>query len=345
MTQTLAIDCMGGDSGCAVTVPAAGRFLKQHAKTHPQLRLILCGDEKQITPPRSALHLVKDPRIEIRHTDEFITMDDSLETALRKKRKSSLHLALHAVKDGAADACISAGNTGALMAVSRYVLKTLAMLERPALCALLPNQSGKPTYVLDLGANIDCNADQLHQFAIMGSVFAGVGENIAPRVGLMNVGTEEIKGGEQIKAAFQLLQNEHERGEIVFVGYVEGNDIFEGTVDVVVCDGFAGNVALKAVEGLGSMVKGIISKELRRNPLTILGSLLAFGGLRSIKNQLSPSRYNGACLLGLKGLVYKSHGSTSILGFENALIRAHSAVERGLMQKMTLEMEKIFVRR
>jgi glycerol-3-phosphate acyltransferase PlsX len=239
-----------------------------------------------------------------------------------------MRVAIEQVRSGAAQACVSAGNTGALMAVSRYVLKTMSGVDRPAICSILPNQKNGPTYMLDLGANVDCEPHHLHQFAIMGSVLVSAMENIErPTIGLLNVGTEDIKGNEVVKLTAKLLQADHERGALNFYGNVEGNDIFKGTTDIVVCDGFVGNVTLKAIEGLARFVKDVLTSEFKRNPITMLGALIARGALKAITNRLNPSRYNGASLLGLRGLVIKSHGGADAYSFEWALRRAYEAAK------------------
>lgn len=332
MTITLSIDCMGGDHGCSVTIPAAISFL-QH---EPGAALILVGIEADI---RAELHKLKadaHPRITVQHASEVVEMDDAIEIALRRKKDSSMRVAIEAVKSGAAQACVSAGNTGALMAVSRYVLKTMPGVDRPAICSILPNQKGEPTYMLDLGANVDCEAEHLHQFAVMGSVlFSAIEGTKRPTIGLLNVGTEDIKGNEVVKATAKLLHADNARGLLNFHGNVEGNDIFKGTVNVVVCDGFVGNVTLKAVEGLGRFMKDVLNTEFRRNPLTMLGALIAKGALRQIKDRFNPSRYNGASLLGLRGLVFKSHGGADAYSYEWAIKRAFDAAKYNVQEQLS----------
>lgn len=331
MTITISIDCMGGDHGPAVTVPAALSFLKQH----PDTKLILVGLEETV---RAELHKCKaehEPRIELLHATEVVAMDDPLEVALRRKKDSSMRVAIELVKDGRAQACVSAGNTGALMAISRYVLKTMAGVDRPAICSILPNQQDRPTYVLDLGANVDCEPHHLHQFAIMGSVLVSCMEGIArPTIGLLNVGTEDIKGNEVVKATAELLKEDHARGKLNFFGNVEGNDIFKGTTDLVVCDGFVGNVTLKAVEGLARFFKTVMTSEYKRTPLSMLGALVGRGALKRISSRLNPSRYNGAGLLGLRGLVFKSHGGADAYGFEWAIRRAFDAAKNDMQAQL-----------
>jgi len=315
---------MGGDHGPSVTIPAAVSFLKKQSDVH----LILVGLEETLHAELKKHRADAHPRITVRNATEVVTMDDPIEIALRKKKDSSMRVAVELVKDGSANASVSAGNTGALMAVSRYVLKTMAGVDRPAICSIMPNQKGGPTYMLDLGANVDCEPHHLHQFAIMGSVLCSAMERIArPTIGLLNVGTEEIKGNDVVKSTGQLLKTDHERGKLNFFGNVEGNDIFKGTVDVVVCDGFVGNVTLKAVEGLSRFVKSVFTE----NILSMAGALLARKSLK----KLNPERYNGASLLGLKGLVFKSHGGANAYAFEWALQRAYDAAKYDVQEQLS----------
>jgi glycerol-3-phosphate acyltransferase PlsX len=315
---------MGGDHGPSVTIPAALSFLKQQ----PEAELILVGLEDVLRAELKKHHAGANPRLSIRHASEVVAMDDPVEVALRRKKDSSMRVAVELVKDGSANACVSAGNTGALMAVSRYVLKTMAGVDRPAICSILPNQKNGPTYMLDLGANVDCEPHHLHQFAIMGSVLFSAMEGVArPSIGLLNVGTEEIKGNEVVKNTATLLRADHERGALNFHGNVEGNDIFKGTADVVVCDGFVGNVTLKAIEGLSRYMKSVF----KQSWLSMLGALIARGALK----KLNPERYNGAGLLGLKGLVFKSHGGANAYAFEWALRRAFDAAKYNVQEQLS----------
>jgi glycerol-3-phosphate acyltransferase PlsX len=245
-------------------------------------------------------------------------------------------VAINLVKDGRAQACVSAGNTGALMAVSRYVLKTLPGVDRPAICTILPNQKDGPTYMLDLGANVDCEPEHLHQFALMGSALVSAMEGKPkPTVGLLNIGEEDIKGNDLVKRTAQLLRADHERGILNFYGNVEGNDIFEGTTDIVVCDGFVGNVVLKASEGVGRFVKNALTAEFKRNLLNMLGALIARGAIKAFSRRINPSRYNGASLLGLRGLVFKSHGGENAYGYEFAIRRAYEAVHHDVLTRIS----------
>ena len=263
-------------------------------------------------------------------------MDDPLEIALRRKKDSSMRVAINMVKEGRADACVSAGNTGALMAISRYVLKTLPGVNRPAICSILPNQKDGPTYMLDLGANVDCEPQHLHQFALMGSALVSAMEgNPRPTVGLLNVGEEDIKGNEVVKQTAVLLRADHEQGRLNFYGNVEGNDIFKGTTDIVVCDGFVGNVTLKASEGLGRFVKSVLTTEFKSSPLNMLGALIARGALKAISQRMNPSRYNGGSLLGLRGLVFKSHGGADAYGYQWAIKRAFDAAKYDVLTRIS----------
>ena len=330
---------MGGDSGLPVTIPAAFAFAQRFSDTH----LLLVGLSEPIKQA-VAEHAKQYPdvspdRMTIVAATEVVHMDDSVEIALRRKKDSSLRIAIAQVKDAHAQACVSAGNTGALMAVSRYLLKTMPGVDRPAICTILPNQKNGPTYVLDLGANVDCEPHHLHQFALMGSALVSAVEgHERPTVGLLNVGAEDIKGNELVKQTAELLRADHAKGLINFYGNVEGNDIFEGTTDIVVCDGFVGNVTLKAVEGLGRLIKGVLVTELRKSWIDMLGALIARQALKRISQRLNPSRYNGASLLGLRGLVFKSHGGEKADGFEWAIRRAFEAARRDVLTRIEISM-------
>ena len=327
---TLAVDCMGGDHGPTVTLPACHAFLA----AHPQAELILVGRADALAPAAGW------PRCTLVTASEVVEMDDSIEVALRRKKDSSMRVAVGQVKcdaDGtsAAQACVSAGNTGALMAVSRYVLKTIDGIDRPAIAAVMPSEREGGTTVLDLGANVDCSAQHLLQFAVMGSALvAAVEGRENPSVGLLNIGEEAIKGSETIKQAAELLRQADASGHLNFHGNVEGNDIFKGTTDIVVCDGFVGNVALKTAEGLASMLSKIIKQEFTRNAFTKVAALVALPVLNHFKSRVDHRRYNGAALLGLRGLVFKSHGSADAFAFEQALNRAHDAARNGLLARV-----------
>ncbi|RID99909.1 phosphate acyltransferase PlsX (plasmid) [Variovorax sp. SCN45] len=321
---TLAVDCMGGDHGPRVTLAACRRFLDSHAEA----RLLLVG-----LP--DALAGFAHARASVVPASEVVAMDDPVEVALRRKKDSSMRVAIAQVKDGAAAAAVSAGNTGALMAIARYLLKTLDGIDRPAIASQLPNDKGGATTVLDLGANVDCSAEHLLQFAVMGSALvAALGGNAQPTVGLLNIGEEAIKGSEVIKRAGELLRAAGEAGTLNFYGNVEGNDIFKGTADIVVCDGFVGNVALKASEGVASMIVGGLKQEFKRNLFTKLAALVAYPVLAALMKRMDYRRYNGAALLGLRGLVFKSHGSADELAFELALGRAYDAARNNLLDRV-----------
>ncbi|GAA4019110.1 phosphate acyltransferase PlsX [Actimicrobium antarcticum] len=323
---------MGGDHGPSVTVPAAVSF----ANSEPNAELVLVGKEDAINAELKKLHCTSHPRITVVHASEVVAMDDTLEIALRRKKDSSMRVAVNLVKAGQAQACVSAGNTAALMAVSRYILKTIPGIHRPAICGIIPNQKNAPTYMLDLGANVDCEPQHLHQFAVMGSVLVAAMENIPrPTIGLLNVGEEDIKGNDVVKRTAALLRADHDKGVLNFYGNVEGNNIFEGTTDIVVCDGFVGNVTLKASEGLGRFVKNVLAAELKSSPLNMLGALLARGALKAISRRINPSRYNGASLLGLRGLVFKSHGSADKYGYEWAIKRAYDAANNDVLSRIS----------
>jgi phosphate acyltransferase len=321
---TIAVDCMGGDHGPQVTLPACQQFLDQHPDAH----LLLVG----LAEPLAAF---SHPRATTLTASEVVTMDDPLETALRRKKDSSMRVAIEQVKHGKAQAAVSAGNTGALMAISRYVLKTLDGIERPAIAAQIPNSTGGATTVLDLGANVDCTAQHLLQFAVMGSALVTVlSDKESPSVGLLNIGEEVIKGNEIIKKAGELLRSAAKSGDLNFYGNVEGNDIFKGVVDIVVCDGFVGNVALKTSEGLASMILGFLKAEFYRNAFTKLVAIAAYPVLSALKKRFDQRRYNGAAFLGLRGLVFKSHGSADAVAFANALHRAYDAARNNLVERV-----------
>jgi glycerol-3-phosphate acyltransferase PlsX len=323
---------MGGDHGPAVTIPAAISFVE----SEPDAELILVGLEDQLLAELKKHKASEHPRLSVVNATEVVTMDDSLEVALRRKKDSSMRVAINLVKQGQADACVSAGNTGALMAISRYVLKTIPGVDRPAICSILPNQKDGPTYMLDLGANVDCEPQHLHQFALMGSALVSAMEGKPkPTIGLLNVGEEDIKGNDIVKQTAVLLRADHARGTLNFYGNVEGNDIFKGTTDIVVCDGFVGNVTLKASEGLGRFVKSVLTTEFKRTPLTMLGALIARTALKAISQRLNPSRYNGGSLLGLRGLVFKSHGGADAYGYQWAIKRAFDAAKYDVLARIS----------
>ncbi|MBN9423369.1 MAG: phosphate acyltransferase [Candidatus Accumulibacter sp. 66-26] len=324
MTITVAIDCMGGDHGPSVTVPAALGFVR----SHDDVRVVLVGLEERIRP---LLGNVADPRVSVRHASEVVAMDEPPALALRNKKDSSMRVAINLVKHGEADACVSAGNTGALMAISRFVLKMLPGIDRPAICAILPTTTGH-THVLDLGANVDCAPEHLLQFGIMGaSLVSAIEHKDRPTVGILNIGEEDIKGNDVVKRAAELLKD----SGLNFIGNVEGDGVYKGEAEVVVCDGFVGNVALKASEGLAQMMATFLRQEFSRNLLTKLIALIAMPVLNNFKKHVDHRRYNGASLLGLKGIVVKSHGSADAFAFANALGRAADAARTGVLARIT----------
>ena len=321
---TIAVDCMGGDHGPSVTLVACRNFLSRH----PDAKLILVG-----LPDKLAGFV--DPRATVVAASEVVAMDDPVEVALRRKKDSSMRVAVQQVKDGRAQAAVSAGNTGALMAISRYLLKTIDGIDRPAIATQLPNAKGGATTVLDLGANVDCSAEHLLQFAFMGSALvSALKEDSNPSVGLLNIGEEVTKGNDTIKKAGELLRAANAAGSLRFIGNVEGNDIFKGTVDIVVCDGFVGNVALKATEGVATMIGDFLRAEFSRSIWTRVAALVAYPVLAAFKSRVDHRRYNGAALLGLRGLVFKSHGSADPMAFEHALARAYDAARRQLLDRV-----------
>jgi len=318
MTVTVAIDAMGGDHGLSVTVPAALAFV---AAT-PDTRITLVG-RRDVLEAALAKHPPSSrERIEIVAATEQVEMDEPPGDALRKKKDSSMRVAINLVQEGRADACVSAGNTGALMAIARFVLKTLPGIDRPAIASQIPTLNGH-TLVLDLGANVNCTPQHLVQFAVMGSALVAAVDGIErPSVGLLNIGEEDIKGNDVVKQAAELLKVEG----LNFHGNVEGDDIYKGTTDVVVCDGFVGNVMLKTSEGLAQMLYQFLKAEFTRNPIARLSALFAYPALMAFKRRIDPRRYNGAMLVGLKGVVVKSHGGADVLAFQHAIARAYAQV-------------------
>ncbi|HQR21685.1 MAG TPA: phosphate acyltransferase PlsX [Burkholderiaceae bacterium] len=328
MSTRIAIDCMGGDHGIPVTVPAALHF----AASEPSVSLLLVGRAPEV---ERALGKGAQ-RVEVVHAEEVVEMHDPPAIALRTKRNSSMRVAVNLAKEGRADVVVSAGNTGALMAISRYVLKTLEGIDRPAIAGVIPNQLGRGTTMLDLGANVDCGPDHLLQFAVLGSALvAAVEERDRPTIGLLNIGEELIKGNDVVKQTADLLR----ASSLNFYGNVEGNDIYKGTTDVVVCDGFVGNVALKTSEGLVHMLGGFVREEFKRDPLSKLMALAAYPVLARFRRRVDPRRYNGASFLGLRGLVVKSHGSADQVAFGAALRRGHAEARHRLLERTIAAMQ------
>ncbi len=331
---TIAIDVMGGDHGPHVTIPAAIKCLARNEL----LNIILVGSQGAIEAELKARHAQLSPRLRVRHATEVVAMDEPPALALRNKKDSSMRVAIDLVKSGEADACVSAGNTGALMATARFVLKMLPGIDRPAIAGFMPSLKGS-VLMLDLGANVDCNADHLLQFALMGSMLASaVNHKERPTVGLLNVGEEEIKGNEMVKQAAEQIRSSH---LINFHGNVEGDDIFKGTVDVVVCDGFVGNVSLKSAEGLAKMISTLLREEFRRNFLTKLAGLIALPVMKAFKRHVDPRRFNGATLLGLRGIVVKSHGGADSFAFEHAIETAIEEVGGNMLKRIADQLHQL----
>ena len=322
---------MGGDHGVSVVVPAA----LQYVRRDPSVELILVGREEEIRQVMPAGNVPEG--ISVHHASQVVEMDDLPSKALRQKKDSSMRVAIDRVKEGRAQACVSAGNTGALMATARFVLKMLPNVDRPAIITALPGRAGR-TWMLDLGANVDCSAEHLFQFAVMGSELVTVVDGVtAPRVGLLNIGQEEIKGNEQVKGAHELLQ----RSALNYIGYVEGDDIYlRPELDIVVTDGFVGNVALKTSEGVAKMIRGSLKECFTRSILAKLSGLIALPVLKSLSRQIDPRRYNGASLLGLRGVVVKSHGGADALAFANAIAIAKKTVESDIASRIERGVEQ-----
>jgi glycerol-3-phosphate acyltransferase PlsX len=333
MNTVIAVDAMGGDHGPPVTVPASLDFLE----AHPGAALLLVGLKEPLEAELARARSPARSRITVVPVTEVVGMDEDVRTAIRTKKNSSMRVAIDLVKEGRAQACVSAGNTGALMGTAKFVLKTVPGIDRPAICAVLPTRKGQ-VYALDLGANADCTPEHLVQFAIMGATLVRAVEGKDnPTVGLLNIGSEEIKGNEVVKKAGELLRH----SPVNFHGNVEGDDIYKGTTDVVVCDGFVGNVALKTSEGLAKMLGDFLKEEYTRSPLTRLAALISMPVIKRFRQRVDHRRYNGAALLGLRGIVVKSHGSADRLAFATALERAHSEVSHGLVDRIGEEISRL----
>lgn len=333
-TQTIALDCMGGDFGPDVIVPGAAKALEQISGA----KFLLFGDEAKIVPVLEK-HAVLKAVSTVVHTEKKILSSDKPSTAIRNSKDTSMRLAIEAVKEGRADSVVSAGNTGALMALSKMILKTLPGIDRPAIASVMPTMSGS-TVMLDLGANLECDADVLVQFALLGAVYSRVVQGIQnPTVGLLNVGTEDMKGHEEIRAAAAILNSVKFVG--TYHGFIEGNDITKGTVNVVVTDGFTGNVALKTAEGVGKFISNLLKDAFKSSPLAILGYVFASSAMKRLKNQINPSKYNGGMFLGLDGVAVKSHGSSDIVGTENAILVAANLVHNGFNKRVAAEISQV----
>jgi len=330
MTITLAVDAMGGDHGPSVTIPASINALSKY----DQLHIILVGD-KELIQIELQKNKYTDTRLSIQHASEVVEMDESPQSALKNKKDSSMRVAINLIKEEKAQACVSAGNTGALMATARYVLKMLPGIDRPAIASSLPSQKGT-TYMLDLGANTDCTAENLLQFAVMGAMLvSSVTGNPKPSVGLLNIGSEDMKGNEVVRQAGELLRRSH----LNFYGNVEGNDIFKGTTDVVVCDGFVGNVALKTAEGIAQLMGRFLTQEFKRNWITKSMAFVSLLVLNRFKKRLDPRRYNGASFLGLKGIVVKSHGGADSYSFFYAIRTAIEESKNNVLENIQKQLE------
>ena len=324
---TIALDMMSGDHGVSSSVPAAIESIEKF----DDMFLILVGDQDKINPLISdKIKILENTRYKILHTKESINMDDEIISAIRGKKKSSMRLGINAVKNKDADACVSAGNTGALMALSKIILKTMPGIDRPAICGSLPTKSGQ-FHMLDLGANVECNAKHLYQFSLMGSALVQSLElNNKPVIGLLNIGSEEFKGNDTIKSAGQLIS----KSNLNYAGFVEGDDMFSGKFDVVVADGFAGNIALKSIEGVAKVISHFIKTEFTKNIFTKLSALISLPVLKSVKQRVDPREYNGASLVGLQGVVVKSHGGADSYAFSQAINTAYYEVKNELLNKI-----------
>jgi len=329
--KVIALDAMGGDHGPRVTVPAAKMALSEIS----DIQLVLVGDETQLRTELKNQGLENEARISIKHASEVVEMDEAPALALKKKKDSSMRVAINLVKENRVGACVSAGNTGALMATSKFVLKTIPGISRPAICSMLPSISGH-TLMLDLGANLECSPEILLEFAIMGSVLAQSVDGLErPTVGLLNIGSEAMKGNESIKKASQLIAS----SGVNYHGFIEGDDIYKGTVNVVVADGFVGNVSLKTGEGLAALVNHVLRREFKKNLVTKLAALIALPVLNAVRKILDPRRYNGASLLGLNGIVVKSHGGADTSSFFNAIKIASMEIEIDVPQRISRVVE------
>ena len=324
---TIALDMMSGDHGTSSSAPAAIDSINKFN----DIFLLLIGDEVQINSLLSQkIKKLEGIKYRIIHTKEHISMNDDIVSAIRSKKKSSMRLAVNAVKNKEANACVSAGNTGALMALSKIILKTIPGIDRPAICGSLPTKTSQ-FHMLDLGANVECNAKHLYQFSLMGSALVQSLElNNKPVIGLLNIGSEEFKGNDTIKSAGQLIS----KSNLNYAGFVEGDDMFSGKFDVVVADGFAGNIALKSIEGVAKVINHFIKTEFTKNMFTKLSALISLPVLKSVKQRVDPREYNGASLVGLQGVVVKSHGGADSYAFSQAINTAYYEVKNELLNKI-----------
>jgi len=332
--QIIALDAMGGDFGPSVIIPAAAAALQNSEKT----KFLIFGDEKMVLPVLKKYEELN-KHSEFRHTDKAISSKEKPSAALRNGKGSSMRLAIEAVKEGEAQGVVSAGNTGALMVLSKLILKCLPGIARPAIASILPAMKGK-TVMLDLGANLSCNAEVLTQFAVLGSVYARVVQGIpSPTVGLLNVGTEEMKVHDEVRDAAEILSQVEFPGS--YYGFIEGTDITKGTVDVVVTDGFTGNVALKTAEGVGKLSKHYLTEAFKSSPFAMLGYMLSKKAIDGMKQKVDPRKYNGGMLLGLNGICVKSHGGSDVLATENAILTAIDLVKNGFNERVSAEIEDL----
>ena len=333
MDVTIALDAMGGDHGPTEIIPSALHVLSKHDNLH----LVLVGQEEILLKVLAENNAVPNERISVKHASETVEMHELPSKALRKKKDSSMRVAINMVHEGEAQACVSAGNTGALMAISRFVLKMLPGIDRPAICSTMPALEGH-THLLDLGANVDSSSEQLLQFAVMGSELASAAENLDnPTVALLNIGSEEMKGNDRVKVAATLLGESH----LNYVGFAEGTDIYSGRFDVIVCDGFVGNIALKASEGVAELMSQHAKNTFQKSFYGRLAALVTMPVLRDIRRKLDPRRYNGASLLGLRGIVVKSHGSADKLSFAHAIEEAIVEVEKNVPERISARLEEL----
>ncbi len=337
LNSIIALDAMGGDFGPPEIVPAALSILKKHTN----LSLILVGKEDVVLEELKKHNASEHERIKLVHAPEIVEMHEAPSYALRNKKESSMRIAIEQVRDGNAAACVSAGNTGALMATSRFVLKMLPGMDRPAICTILPGTHGH-THVLDLGANVDSSSEQLFQFAIMGAQLTSAVENKEnPTIALLNVGEEDIKGNDRVKQAATLLEESH----LNYIGFVEGTDLYTGNVDVIVCDGFVGNIALKASEGLAEFLRHHATEQFKSTLYSKFAALIAMPVLKALKRKIDPKNYNGASLLGLRGIVVKSHGSADRVSFATAIEEAIIEVEKNIPERINTKLEQLLIDR
>jgi len=335
-SAVIALDAMGGDFGPEVVIPAAAKILSRRSELH----IILVGDEEKLRSCANKNNIKLDDRLTIQHASEVVEMHDEPALAMRKKKDSSMRVAINLVHDGRADAAVSAGNTGALMATARFVLKTLPGIDRPAICTTIPSKDGH-THMLDLGANVDCTSEHLFQFAVMGSVMTRAIDNIErPRVGLLNIGSEAMKGNAQVKAADEHLAD----APLNYIGFVEGDDIYSDKVDVVVCDGFVGNISLKTAEGVAKLISYYMKEEFKRSLFNRLAGLVALPVLSAFRKRIDPRAYNGASLLGLKGIVIKSHGGADVNAYTNAIEIAVLEVNKSVPQQIQENIQPLLER-